>query len=499
MPADYFDALPLHPQPQPLESLASYLIRLAEANGILAIYRLRPVLFPHCPTDSIQSLQVLPEIGDLLPRATLCPETTLQATTFYPLSARFGRFTISRNVICFLQGQLAPQLRYCPRCLQTDLPHYVLPWRFNLLAGCPQHGCRLLDRCSSCGSVIPLLPTLLKMNRCPQCGMALSTCRVEPLDDLQLHQAQTRYRDLAFLLSPPPPETEGRALGPRLAYWRKTQHRSVEAVADDLRLPLRTVRKLERRSPQRRPSFGVYLAYADYLGLTFEELFSTVLTPAEENYDQSLSPAQRFQQRESQWLTRLQQTVDEFHDHGDHLSPLKVARRMGTSLSTLSTYPRLRSALAQISQECQEDIRLRKQHREQEWLEAVNRAIDRLQAEGKPVTQQAIRRLVGMCAKGLCHYPRVKTVLLQVAEAYRHRTQQSQEARVQAMVADVQRAMADLKSQGLPITKRTVAKAIGISRGLLNYHPELKKLFAQCPEWTGLPPTHPRKRPLRQG
>jgi TniQ len=32
--------LPLHPQPQPLESFTSYLLRLAEANGLRSIYEI---------------------------------------------------------------------------------------------------------------------------------------------------------------------------------------------------------------------------------------------------------------------------------------------------------------------------------------------------------------------------------------------------------------------------------------------------------------------------
>jgi len=496
MQPDYFEVLPLHPHPQPLESLTSYLTRLAEANGIPTLYRLQPILFPDRHADFIREMKDLaPNSFDSLSIAAFCPEAALQAITFYHLIKKFGRPTNSLAVAQFLLGHLAPQLRYCPLCLQTDPPHYILPWRFVILAGCPQHGCRLLDGCSCCGYEIPLLTAPLKMNRCPQCGVALSTGRVEPLDDLQHHQAQARYRDLVFLLSPPQNETELGAIGPRLAYWRKARQRTVDAVADHLQTLLRTVRTLERRVPRSGFKFGTYLAYVDYLDLTFEELFNTILTPEEEGYHQCLSPEQRFQQRETKLLNQIQQAVDKIHEQGTHLSQVNVSRAMGTPCSSLQAYPRIRAVLTQISQDRQQETLQRKQHLEQEWVEKVNQAMESLQAEGKRVTQLAISHLVGMSSKGLFHYPRVKTILLQVADAYRRRTRQQNEQTLQALAVNVQRSISELKSQGQPVTKRTVAKSIGVSRGILNYHPEIRMLFAQCPEWTGLPPKWPRKRP----
>ncbi len=40
--------LPLHPQPQPLESITSYMIRLAEANGLQSIHELGALSLEEC-------------------------------------------------------------------------------------------------------------------------------------------------------------------------------------------------------------------------------------------------------------------------------------------------------------------------------------------------------------------------------------------------------------------------------------------------------------------
>ena len=499
MQPDYFEVLPIHPHPLPLESLTSYLTRLAEANGILTLSRLQPILFPDRYAESLREMKDIPlKSFDSLSIAAHCSQAALQAITFYPLIKKFGRPTQSVAVAQFLSGHLAPQLRYCPLCLQTDLPHYILPWRFVLLAGCPQHGCRLLDRCSGCGYEIPFLKTPLIMNRCPQCGDALSAGRVDPLDDLHHHQAQARYRDLVFLLSSPQNETELGAIGPRLAYWRKARHRTVHTVADHLKILLRNVRTLERRVPRRGLKFDTYLAYLDYLDLTFEVLFNTVLMPDEEDYPSCLSPEQRFQQRETLLLNQIQRSVDKIHAQGIHLSQEKVSQDMDMPCSSLRTYPRIRSVLTQISQDRQQEALLHKQQREQEWVEKVNRAMENLQAEGNPVTQLAICHRVGMSSKGLSHYPRVKTILLQVSDAYRQRKRLQNKQTLQTLTANVQRSISELKSQGQLVTKKTVAKSIGVSRGILNYYPDIRMLFAQCPEWTGLPPKRPGERPPSQ-
>ena len=45
-PQYYFDTLPLHSQPEHLESFTSYLSRLSEMNGINSISALASICFP---------------------------------------------------------------------------------------------------------------------------------------------------------------------------------------------------------------------------------------------------------------------------------------------------------------------------------------------------------------------------------------------------------------------------------------------------------------------
>jgi len=75
-----------------------------------------------------------------------------------------------------------------------------------------------------------------------------------------------------------------------------------------------------------------------------------------------------------------------------------------------------------------------------------------------------------------------------VAEDYRQRVPRRREETVQKLIADIQEAIAELESQGKQVTKLTVAKMIGVSKGLINYYPEIMTFFEQYAEWTGKPP-----------
>src|SRR5258708_708111 len=134
----YFDTLPLHPRPQQLESFTSYLIRIAEANGIRRYSQLNPFFGEYRSISSFADYP--PRSFGMLPVITNCGETELLKTTFYHVGKKFGKLYDSPWLAKFLSGVVASSLRYCPFCLQEAL-YYPLPWRFLPLAGCPKHAC----------------------------------------------------------------------------------------------------------------------------------------------------------------------------------------------------------------------------------------------------------------------------------------------------------------------------------------------------------------------
>jgi hypothetical protein len=110
-----FDVLPLHPQPQPLETLTSYLARLAQANGLFTIPSVAKVCFPSIDIKVVRNFNDYPPVSlDKLPIAANCPTKKLYATSFAPIVETFGRSIHPHAASRFLGGTIARYLRYCP-------------------------------------------------------------------------------------------------------------------------------------------------------------------------------------------------------------------------------------------------------------------------------------------------------------------------------------------------------------------------------------------------
>src|SRR5256885_2113505 len=76
--------LPLHPQPQPLESFTSYIMRLAEANGLKSINELATLADTRWSRVHTSPDYPCPPYEGLA-RITGCTETRLGRMTFLPL------------------------------------------------------------------------------------------------------------------------------------------------------------------------------------------------------------------------------------------------------------------------------------------------------------------------------------------------------------------------------------------------------------------------------
>src|SRR5260370_29219508 len=209
----YFETLPLHPQPHRLESLTSYLTRLAEENGFQSL----PLSYFLSQTLSISRGAVVkdhlpPSLG-ILQGVTGCPEAVLRQLTFYHIGQKFGR-PATPNA---LSKSIVPYLRYCPMCLAEPKNAFrSLVWRFLVLAGCNLHGCQLLSACTHCNQRIPVFGTPFRISKCPNCCGDLGQCVVEPLSEHDHEKVRTVSGDLEFLLTPQPWESTVIDIGRRL-------------------------------------------------------------------------------------------------------------------------------------------------------------------------------------------------------------------------------------------------------------------------------------------
>jgi DNA-binding XRE family transcriptional regulator len=281
----YFDVLPLHPPPEYFESLTSYLMRLAEVNGISSIDGISALSFP------LQDRRITREIADYPPMsfdqlmiAGACNREILRTTTFFHLAVKFGRSTLPQPTSRFLSGCISQYLRYCPICFaEQQVQYYPLFWRFLILTCCYKHKCPLLETCGHCGALIPLFTSPFKLGNCPKCQQNLKLCPVVSItDEVELEIATHFHDDIVFLLNPQLWEVDSsniiRRVGRRFAHIRRMNQRTTLEVANQIGVTLTVVEGIERGNVQSKgATLQSYIKYAQYLSLSLKEVFSNAI------------------------------------------------------------------------------------------------------------------------------------------------------------------------------------------------------------------------------
>jgi hypothetical protein len=156
--------------PQPDESLAGILVRLAERVCIRGADRLAAMAVLRQPGSAVtpHDLSTLAAIGSFDP-------SDLDRAAYRP-SERFGHNR-------FLAGDVHRELldlsrrRLCPICLSNS-PHHRMPWDLGLLTACPDHAVRLLVRCPRCRRSLDW--RYPSVTRC-RCGAALDEAETDPV------------------------------------------------------------------------------------------------------------------------------------------------------------------------------------------------------------------------------------------------------------------------------------------------------------------------------
>lgn len=179
-PADCFRLL-IRPSPDPRESLAGYLLRVAEVNCLRHVQELREFLGTYTTYPSPPSL--IPQFGiydlELLGKELNLPASHLAAIA-KPLDVRVRKFRKFRH-----QGKLWPlgMLRdkhraWCPLCLK-EAHIQQASWDWRLQTACPRHRVLLVDRCHSCQRHVSWRCSSLR--HCV-CGYQLADAPTLPVD-----------------------------------------------------------------------------------------------------------------------------------------------------------------------------------------------------------------------------------------------------------------------------------------------------------------------------
>ncbi len=471
----YFDALPLRPPLQPLESFTSYLTRVAEANGMRKYSQLNPFFEEYRSISSFADYP--PRSFGMLPVITICSESELLRTTFYHVGKKFGRVYDSPWLAGFLSGVVASSLRYCPHCLQEAL-YYTLAWRFLPLLGCPKHACRLLEHCGHCGCPVSIFPAPFRMGICPTCGGDLRKCISSGLDDVELLGVTLASREIEFLLCPHPWETTDSAflekLGQEFMLLRYNKRLKRMDVSAEAALSVRTLETIELgHSGSKGATLRWYFKYASYLGVPLSHIFINTLERKEEDLRIKTRRGKYFLPSEDWVMERVQEAARQLEMSGQRLTIKAICAATGISKDGLYKYDQVKTFLGGVLYHKKTPSRVQDPLYEEQLLEKAQQAVQELSRAGKPITHRAVSSLLGIYSRDIVLYPRLKKLLGQFVD-YAQQQQRHAEECEQALLEKVRAGVMDLEDQQQPVTYEAISHKIGISSSVWSSYAQVR-------------------------
>jgi len=459
----YLNTLPAHPNPMPLETLNSYLKRLAQANGIRHLATFSHLTGISQP-ERLLELHPPPDWGYLTQTTHTSPQQLLALTTYY-LVHKFGRVISPGR---FLARSCSQHLRWCPCCLAEE-GYYQLPWQFLLLRACPRHAQPLLDHCPHCQHKIPLKSRTMQLTVCRYCSGDLSQAQGTNLSAEEHRTCQQHWQELVYLLTPQDwqlaPTTEiADAMRQRLGYLRRLQNRKAPQVARALGVSPRILGAMENETQSGLgETFEDYLHYLDYFGLTLKTIFCEAARTGYIHKD-VLYANHLFEQ--------AQQVAAKLKQQGIRITHKRVAHGLGHTPSMLRKYPEIHALLC--SEAAIRD-RLTDAYEDQLYGQA-QQVIQTLQARQARPSKRKIALQLGYNSAKICkHYPRVEQLLVSTVNQYQ---QQKRQAAAQ-LRWDVHQALQISRQQGLSITQKNVAPYLDVSVTKLGDDPYIQALFAE--------------------
>ena len=452
----YLDVLPVHPRPLPLESLNSYIKRLAQANDIHHINAFSQLTM----TGKSEFLLNKPHrtLFERLRRLTICSETQLLALTFHHLGWKFGRH---QSLGRFLRNSISPFVRYCPTCLDEQ-KYFSLTWSFLRLFGCPQHSLHLLDICGHCGQHIPLKNPCLSLTNCHFCGGDLRLSATTKLSSDEHQLCLQHQDDLVYLLTEQPwqktqPEIAA-ATRQRLASIRSTRGIDAQDVARQLRVKNSSLLAIENEAYSGSGEvFQDYLLYADYFNLPLSHVF---IEAAQTGY------IPKGQLRRDAFLAKVQLAVGTLKQQGTPVTYEKVAHLVGCNVHTLRHHPTVHAWLRNEALQRKQRTPAHKMA----LFQSAKQIIFDLNAQGKRISYRAIGFRLGRDPAQIKHiYPDVDALIRQAI--VEQRQQQKND-----LVIQVENTIHALVERQQRITTKSVARFLCISPATLYRYPAIQAL-----------------------
>jgi len=407
--ADMYETWDLSPAPMPtrntlyalepigvgtpfVESLTSYLARLAEAHCVFPGTLLQKVLVPQLATLFPQKSRkaLVRECEDrshAINAAGLHAQRMLVAletlTGLHDL--RSLTLVMWANVL-FGKGATRLQKAWCPVCYeawrrQGRIVYDPLLWTLEAVTTCPWHRVALRLSCANvnCGRDLPSLAWRSRPGYCPYCQHWLGTPHAEKATRDKEERAWQAWvsESLGGLL----------ALSPMMTV-PLTRHQVRERLMRAVQKAPQENLKFLPGKAETLPRCEMWLCIGAALGLSPADiLVRDEVVPSPEVMTLAVYPLNKRRPSIRQEKEQLAQVLEAIRASSEYppLSLAAVARRLGCSATILSRCHR--EACQAISARYQAYLRQSRRERIASYREQIRRVALRLRAEGKPITK----------------------------------------------------------------------------------------------------------------
>lgn len=375
-----------------VESLTSYLARLAEAHCVFPGTLLQKVLVPQLTTLFPQkSRKALVREGE--DRSHAINATGLPAQR---MLAALETLTCRRDLrsltllawanVLFGRGATRLKKAWCPVCYeawrrQGRIVYDPLLWTLEAVTICPQHRVALRLACSNgdCGHELPPLTWRSRPGYCPYCQHWLGMLRAEKAAlDKEEHAWQAWVsQSLGGLL----------ALSPMMEL-PLTRHQVKVRVRRAMQQAPQGQVKFLLWDAETLPRCDTLLCVCAALGFSpADVLVKDGATPSPEVMTLAVYPLEKRRPWSLQEKERFAQALEEVLAYAADppLSLAAVARQLGCPVKMLSRYHR--QACQAISARYQDYLRQSRRARIAGYREQIRSVALRLRAEGKPITK----------------------------------------------------------------------------------------------------------------
>lgn len=178
--------------------------------------------------------------------------------------------------------------------------------------------------------------------------------------------------------------------------------------------------------------------------------------------------------RQEEIFERVRAAINHLEALGVPVTRRAIADLVGMSTPVFRYYPKVR-ALVDLHTGKQQSAGGLPSPKEDELVIRVEGAIAQLQSLGQPITQRAIRKIVGVHISILRTYPRVNALLKQVTSIYHVDRKRAEQALLSEdeLAAKVEKAVEQLERLGKSVTQRAVSAMIGVPASSLYYYPKV--------------------------